>query len=148
MRSVEAIPVLNRLLQSLCGSLSMYLADARPSGLRTDQVLLQSALDHLVADQHRYIQRLVETITELGGRPDSGRFPTGFTAKNDLSLDYLLHDVIDDQEQHIATIERCVMQLANDPPLHSLAEEILGNARGHHDLLRDALQIGSSDDRA
>lgn len=146
MRSVEAIPVLNRLLQCLSSSLPIYLADAKPWEARSERALLQSSLDHLVADQRRYIQRLVEAILELGGRPDCGHFPAAFAAKNDLSLDFLLRDVIDDQDQNTTAIERCVMQLSNEPSLHSLAEEILGNARGHNDLLREALQTESSAD--
>jgi predicted outer membrane protein len=39
------------------------------------------------------------------------------------------------QQQDIAIIERCVAELVTDPQGRSLAEEILGNARGHLESL-------------
>lgn len=59
-----------------------------------------------------------------------------FTAKNDLSLTYLRREVIEHQEQDIASIERCVERLEGVPTLRSLGEEILGNAKGHLEILK------------
>ena len=134
MKPFEAIQALNRLLRTLCSSLPMYLADAKP-WTRSEDTKLTAAMCHLVADRQMYAQRLAEAVESRGGRPDTGRFSTEFTAKNDLSLEFLLIELIDDQEQDVAAIERYVAQLAGDPALHALAEEILGNARGHLDIL-------------
>jgi hypothetical protein len=136
MNSLQAIQVLNELLRVLCRSLPAYLADAKPWAQSDDQQL-RSALDHLVADQQRYARRVTEAITEHGGRPEPGRFPMQYTAKNDLSLEFLRQEVIQQQEQDIFVIERCAAQLEDTSLLHSLAEEILGNARGHLDILKE-----------
>jgi hypothetical protein len=136
MDPFEAIPVLQRLLKLLCRSLPAYLADARPWARAGDR-RIQAALDRLVADQQTYARRLAEAITRLGGRPDLGQFPTTLAAKNDLGLDFLLQEVIADQVRAAAAIEHCSAQLENEPALHSLAEEIFGNVRGHVDILRD-----------
>ena len=87
MKAFEAIPVLNRLLGLLCRSLPAYLADAKPWA-RPERRPIRTALDRLVADQQLYARRVAEAITQRGGRPDPGRFPTEFAAKNDLSLEF------------------------------------------------------------
>jgi hypothetical protein len=138
MNSFEAIPALNRLLQVLSCSLPAYLADARPWAAAGSQAV-QTALDHLVADQQRYARRVADAITAEGVRPDPGRFPMAFMAKNDLSLKFLLQEVIDSQQRDVVAIERCAAQLEDVAPLHSLAEEILGNARGHFDILKELI---------
>jgi hypothetical protein len=142
MESLEAIPILNRLLQIVCRSLPMYLADARP-WVRPGRQAMQTALDRLVADRRRYAGRVAEAITALGDRPDPGRFPAEFSAKNDLSLDFLLPELVESQEEDLLEIDRCVLQLDGEPSLHSLAEEIRGNVRGHLEILREAAQAKS-----
>ena len=138
MKPFEAIQVLNQLLRTLCRSLPMYLADAKPWA-RSEDAKLQAAMGHLVADQQMYAKRLAEAIESHGGRPDPGRFPTEFTAKNDLSLEFLLNEVIDCQDQDLAVIEHCASQLTGVPDLHALAEEIFGNARGHLDVIQEMM---------
>jgi hypothetical protein len=138
MKSIPTIRVLNELLRILCRSLPAYLADAKPWAQSGEQQL-RAALDHLVADQQRYAQRVTEAVTACGAKPDPGRFPTEFTAKNDLSLEFLRREVIQWQERDVAVIERCAAQLEDIATLHSLAEEILGNTRGHLDILREIM---------
>jgi hypothetical protein len=48
--------------------------------------------------------------------------------------------VIDYQEHDIRAIERCVAQLEGEPALHALAEEILGNTKGHLDILQELIK--------
>lgn len=138
MNSLKTIQVLDKLLGILSRSLPAYLADAKPWTQSADQKLC-AALDNLVADQQRYARRLDEAITELGGRPDPGRFPMNFTAKHDLSLGFLVQELAIQQEQDISMIERCAAQLESISSLHALAEEILGNARGHLDILKEVM---------
>jgi len=138
----EAIPVLavlERLLKLLCRSLPAYLDDARPWAQAGDH-RVQAALDRLVADQQMYARRVAEAITERGGRPDPGRFPMALTAQNDLALDFLLREVVDDQQRMAEAAERCAASLEDLPRLHSLAEEISGNVRGHLDVLREMIK--------
>ena len=136
MNSLQTIQVLNKLLRILCRSLPAYLADAKPWGQSEDQQL-RAALDQLVADQQRYARRVSETIVERGCRPDPGRFPTEFTAKNDLALEFLRREMIRQQEQDVVVIQGCAAELEGTASLHSLAEEILGNAKGHLDILKE-----------
>jgi hypothetical protein len=134
MNAIEAVPTLNRLLCLLCRSLPAYLADVKASAWAEGE-RIRVAIDRLASDQRMYAQRVAESITERGGRPNSGRFPTEFTAKNDISLVFLLPQIIDRQREDIAAIQQCVGRLEGDSALHALAEEILGNAKGHLDIL-------------
>jgi hypothetical protein len=139
MKAFEAIPALNRLLALLCRSLPAYLADAKPWA-RADRRQIHAALDRLVADQRLYAQRVAGAIIERGGRPGPGPFPAEFAAKNDLALEFLLREVIACQERDVPAIERCAVELEGEPALHALAEEILGNAKGHRDVLKEIMR--------
>jgi hypothetical protein len=140
MKTFEAVPALNRLLNLLCRSLPVYLADARPWTLVGRQQKVQAALDRLVSDQCRYAARVARAISERGGLPNPGRFRLEFAAKNDLSLDYLVESVIESEEQDMELIDGCVADLEAVPDLHALAEEVRGNIRGHLDILRQMLK--------
>jgi hypothetical protein len=134
MNATETIPVLDRLLGLLCRSLPAYLADVRTLG-HPEGEEVRVALNRLVADQQMYAQRVADAITQCGGRPDPGRFPTEFAAKNDLSIEFLLREIVTSQNQEVASIAQCAGQLEGESALHALAEEILGNAKGHLDIL-------------
>lgn len=143
MQATEAIPTLNRLMTVLCRSLPAYLVDAKP-WTRTVAGEPFTAIARLAADQHRYARHLANALSELGKQPSYGRFPAAFAAKNDLALDFLLKDVVACQQEDVKTIEGYAVELEGIPALHALAEEILGNAKGHLDILRGlAKEAGS-----
>ncbi|MGO8690217.1 MAG: hypothetical protein ACLQLG_11325 [Thermoguttaceae bacterium] len=130
----EPAAVLTRLLRILCRSLPMYLRDARPwSAVEGDPAL--AALAALVADQERFACRTAQAILDLGGQPEPGPFPMEFASINDASLDYLLGQVIESLHRDLPRIERCAAELADFPALCALAEEALGNAQAHLDIL-------------
>jgi hypothetical protein len=134
MKSFEIIPVLDRMLNLLCRSLPAYLADASVwEG--PDSESARKAVRNLVADQRMYAARVARAILHYGGHPQPGPFSADFTAKNDLSLVYLLMEILDNQDQAVAWFEQCEMELESIASLHALAAEILGNAKGHIDIL-------------
>ena len=139
MNAFETIPVLNQLFGLLCHSLPAYLADVKTLAWSEGE-RVRVAIGRLVADQQMYAQRVADAITQRGGRPNPGRFPTEFTAKNDLSLAFLLPEIIDSQRQAVAAIEHCVGRLEGESALHALAEEVLGNAKGHLDILVEMMK--------
>jgi hypothetical protein len=136
MKSHQTIRLLEELFTILCRSLPAYLADAKPWSSSAAQGL-RDELTRIVADERRYAKRTADAIIELGGQPDAGRFPDEFASKNDLSLDFLRDEIVERQQWNIAAIEHCAAQLESTAALHSLAEEILGNARGHLDILKE-----------
>jgi hypothetical protein len=134
MKTFEIVPVLDRLLRLLCRSLPAYLVDAKAwEGPGSEPI--RQAIRNLVADQRMYAERVAKAIVRYGGHPSPGSFPAEFTAKHDLSLSFLLLDVLDGLDQDIAWYEQCATELENVSSLHALAAEILGNAKGHLDVL-------------
>ena len=134
MPAFEAIPALNRLFGLLCRSLPAYLESARPWS-RPDEARGRTALARLIADQQALARRVAEAIIENHGTPDPGPFPLEFAALNDVSLDYLLGQILDRARSDVEAVEHCVAELAIVPSARRLAEEVLGNLQGHIDQI-------------
>ena len=132
------LQTLNRIFIVLHRSLAMYLADAAPwtaFGHHT----ARERLNNLVADQRDYARRLSLFLTSRRHTLDQGEFPMTYTDLHDLSLDYLMTELVRHQRQDVLSIERLVGELSGDPEARRLAEEVLGNARGHLELLEEAV---------
>lgn len=140
----DPLDVLGLLFRILNRSLPMYLAGADPWRRAGDEAMA-NALADIVADQRLYSGRIAEAILQERGRFDSGDYPMEFTEYNMLSLDFLLTAMIRHQKQDIAAIERCVADLAGNLQFQVLAEEILGNARGHLESLQELVTRRNDD---
>jgi hypothetical protein len=140
----DPIDVLGRLFRLLNRSLPMYLAGADPWRRAGDEAMA-NALADIVSDQRLYAGRVAEAILHERGRFDSGDYPMEFTEYNMLSLDFLLTAMIRHQKQDIAAIERCVADLAGNLQFQVLAEEVLGNARGHLESLQELVAQRNDD---
>jgi hypothetical protein len=140
MNPSDTIDVLGRLVRILCRSLPIYLESARPFPTRDTQAA-RDAVASLAADEQLFTRRVAGAIRELGGPVELGHFPLRFTSIHDLDVPFLLKEVVEHHRRDVAAIEDCTRELVATPPLQSLAEEILGNARGHLESL-EALTIG------
>jgi hypothetical protein len=136
MNSIDTLAVLNHLLVLHRRSLPMYLSFAVP-WVQAGDTADGEALALIVADQQRMADRLGAMIVEADGVPNEGEFPSRFTAWNDLSFVYLRQKLVGDQQQRIAAMERCVGQLRLAPLALAVAQEALGEARGHLETLRE-----------
>src|SRR5262245_20979210 len=136
MKTTDPNAALNRLLLTLHGSVPMYLADAAPWRHHGDERATK-VLGHIVADYQMYVGRIAELLLSRRRLAGFGEYPMVFTDTHDLSLDYLIGELIYYQKQDIAAIQDCALALQNDPAGRALAEEILGNARGHLESLEE-----------
>lgn len=127
---------LNRLLVTLHRSLPMYLADAAPWTHHGDEQA-RKVLGHIVADHRMYSGRIAELLLSRRRLVGFGDYPMIFTDTHDLSLDYLIGELIFYQKQDIAAIQDGALALQNDPAGRTLVEEVLGNARGHLESLEE-----------
>jgi hypothetical protein len=134
MRTRDRAATLNRLLQIHYRSLPMYLASAKPWVPRGQEKAAET-LELVVADQKRTIEKITQALLDLGADIRVGEFPMVFTDMHDLSVDYVLKELVEAQRQDIAAIEVCVADLAGDP----LAQEALGAAKGHLESLEEAV---------
>jgi len=127
---------LARLYNIASYSLPIYLQTAAPWTPAGESEAIET-LAQLAGDQRRLSRRVFERLTSLECAPPQGDFPSRFTWLNDLSLQYLLRRLVEEQAGDIAKIERCAAQLTADLPSRVLAEEALGAARGHLERLQE-----------
>lgn len=127
---------LNRLLQILYRSLPVYLHGKQIWSPRGREEIGRE-LEEIAADYRMYVEKIVSLVYDGGGCVDPGQFPLDFTSMHDLSVEYLFRELVRRQGRDVAAIERCVDDLETWPEARSLAEEVLGNARGHLDNLEE-----------
>ncbi|MFV2066330.1 MAG: hypothetical protein ACC645_05070 [Pirellulales bacterium] len=140
MSQATITEILNRLLAIHRGSFAMYLAQAAP-WTRASDAPAAEAVQHLVADQKALIERIGKAILQQGGCPADGEFPMDFTDMHDLSLSYLIGVAIDYQKADIRAIEQCVGALRTAGSACPLAEEALGQAKGHLESLEELVNV-------
>lgn len=128
--------ILNRVLVLHARSLAMYLSYAPPAGI-ANLPEARAVLDRMVEDQKRTVDRLATMILDAGGTIDHGEFPMSFTSLHDLSLEYLLKILIERQEKTIAACQRLADQLGMAPYAQAAVREIIGEAKGHLENLRE-----------
>jgi hypothetical protein len=139
MISHDSKNALNRLLVIIYRSLPMYLADAVP-WMHPGDEKAKHVLNHIATDYRMYSGRIADSLLARRERFTFGEYPMTFTDTHDLSLDYLIRELVDYQRQDIAEIEKCVVDLKADGSARALAEEVLGNARGHLESLKELLK--------
>jgi hypothetical protein len=132
----STIDALNRLYVLHSRSLPTYLHDATP-WTRNGDGKEQETLTHLVADHRRAADRLGAMILDRDGVIENGHFPMEFTGWNDLSFRFIIRRLIEHQERYIRTVEDCIRELDRDPEAKAVAEELLGEAKGHLDSLNE-----------
>lgn len=135
MSSVETNAVLNRLSVIHSRSLPIYLSYAAPWAAESNGAA--DTLNAIVADQLRIADRIGEMILDSNGEVDPGAFPMRYTSLHDLSLNFLLNKLIEQQMRDILAIEQCSSQLATAPLAKAVAEEALGAAKGHLESLKE-----------
>jgi hypothetical protein len=135
----SSVDILNRLLRIVYRSLSMYLAGTSPWTSRDDG-RAEAVLSHLVADSKFYSQKIADAILDRNGIIEAGSFPIEFADVHDLSLDFMVGELIEAQRRGVKAIEACVNALARDRAAKAIAEEVLGNARGHLESLEELNQ--------
>ncbi|MFM9069610.1 MAG: hypothetical protein ACKOUR_20095 [Planctomycetota bacterium] len=136
MSANRATDLLNRLLVLHTRSLPLYLLDAAPWTQPSDEESL-AVIHDIAHDQQETAEQLIGLIMQRNATPHKGDFPLTFTIFNDLSVEFLVKEMIRRQRLEIAAIEDCVGRLSADPAAAAVAEEALGAAKAHLDSLRE-----------
>ncbi|QDS98711.1 hypothetical protein [Adhaeretor mobilis] len=139
----ESITSLNRLLAIQCRSFPQYLQWSRPYVPRGREEIMETILT-IVADQDAIADRISHMLQESNGWTRTGDFPMEFTDLHDLNIDFLLNAAVNYQEQDVEIIDSLVQQLSTSPAAKAVAEESLGMAKGHLDLLRELLPTSAA----
>jgi hypothetical protein len=122
--------VLNNVLVTLHRSLAAYLSFADPWVAYGNEEP-RRILTRIVADKEQFVARLTALLDARRHTIDFGEFPMEFTSLHDVSLEYLLSQLIEHQRRDVQTIESALAQLAGDTEGRSLVEEILASSRRH-----------------
>ena len=96
---------------------------------------MAEVLADVASDQLRIADRIGELIVDHGGTVPSGQFPDRFSTLHDLAFDFLLAELIRYQDRTVAAIEKFVPLLSRSSMAQTLAQEALGMAKAHRDLL-------------
>lgn len=139
MTEVDTIDVLNRLAVLHHRSLAMYLHYAQPAWKRGDEKA-KKILALIAADEQATVDRLSVMISEADRNARHGAFPMQYTGYHDLSFDFLLGKLIENQRDKILQIQEAVEQLSLAPMARRAAEEALGAANGHLQSLLELQQ--------
>lgn len=136
---VNTNAILNRLLAIHNCSLPVYLAWASPTWHIGDE-RARETLQTIAADNRATADRLAEVLLAHEGVAENGRFPMYFTGLHDLSFDYLLSQLLIQQQRDIDTMQGLLAQLHAAPYAKAVAEEALGAAKGHLQSLEELRQ--------
>ena len=126
--------VLNQMLRLLCRGLPAYMIEMNP-WMQPEHEPLSNALTNLADDRRLYAKRTAQAVSAHGGYPDPGPFPLEYTGLNDVSMEYLTQELIVSLQVDMEILEAISAQLADNPELFSLAEEIMGNTKAHAEIL-------------
>jgi hypothetical protein len=136
MAELTTLDWLNRLLTLHRCSLPMYLASAPPWYPQPNSEA-EAVLRHIAEDQQLMVDRIGAVILDQGGAVKPSEFPMEFTDLHDLSVDFLIPQVIARQQREIEWMRKCVHALQDEPTARAIAEEALGAAQGHLDSLNE-----------
>ncbi|MEX2174555.1 MAG: hypothetical protein WD872_09345 [Pirellulaceae bacterium] len=136
MPAPSTIDILNRLYMLHHRSLPVYLHYAPPDKMARHPAA-RAILGQIVADQTRTADRLATMVLDANGAVDPGEFPMKFTGLHDLSLEYLVQQMIDRQKKFIVACEQLTDLLNLSPFAQAAAREAVGEAKGHLDNLEE-----------
>lgn len=139
MTQQKVIAALNWLLSLHSRSMAMYLASA-PPWVSAKDTAAASVLRHMADDQRLMADRIASVVLDEGGEVMSGEFPMTYTDLHDLSIDYLVPQVVAQQKADLESIREIVQLLKDAPVPRAVAEEALGAAQAHLDSLAELPQ--------
>jgi hypothetical protein len=121
---------LNEILATLHRSLPVYLSHAAPWVAYGNEEA-HRVLARIVAEKEDQVHRLTELLDARRFTIDRGEFPMDYTSLHDVSLDFLINQLIRDQRHEVQRIESCERRLAGDREGRVLAAEVLETAQRH-----------------
>jgi hypothetical protein len=122
--------VLNQVLIALHRSLPLYLGYADP-WVAYGSEEPRRVLNRIVAEKEEYVARLTRFLDSRRYTIDFGEFPMEFTSLHDVSLGFLLNQLIEYQRGEVQLIETALGRLAGDAGGRALVEETLAGSRRH-----------------
>ncbi len=132
--------LVHRLFALHARSLATFLAAAPPWEADQQHHNLR-VVSAIAGHQLATADRLGEWLVEHRQAALLAPFPTRFASLHDLSADYLLPELLRQQDDLIAALDEALPRLRGSGPLEALVQEALGMAKAHRDMLADLLPV-------
>jgi hypothetical protein len=121
---------LNEILVILHRALPAYLSHAAPWVAYGNEEA-HRVLARLVAEKEDHVHRITELLDARRHTIDRGEFPMDYTSLHDVSLDFLIKQLIREQRIDVGRIDACERRLSGDREGRGLAAEVLDAAQRH-----------------
>lgn len=128
--------ILNQALIRVYRSLLQYAAECWPWASANAQAE-QATITEMGLRQQSTVRNLVELLTHRGWPIEFSNYPNGYTDHHYVGLDFLLGEIIKDEEELIADLQGDEAQLASDPEGAKLIAHVLDAERSHLVKLRE-----------
>ncbi len=126
---------LNDLLIQIGRSFLQYVGESWPwASLSSNET--RQTLERLAAEQQQSVAALARVLTEAGQYIDFGTYPTSYTSLHYVDVNYLLDQLVQNQESIVKACESTARTAASEPMTSSLLQEIVVVERRHLDELR------------
>ena len=126
---------LNDLLIQIGRSLLQYVGECWPWASSHDSET-RSTLEQLAAEQQESVAALAELLTACGQYIDFGTYPTSYTSLHYVDVQYLLSQLVKNQEEIVRECDSVSGAVGSDPTAGSLVKEVAVAERRHLDELR------------
>ncbi|GIW94192.1 MAG: hypothetical protein KatS3mg110_2233 [Pirellulaceae bacterium] len=134
----KTVALLNRIFALEQFSLANYLMDAHPWVHRGDERLVE-VVRAIARDQQEYAEQVGRWIVEHEASLAPACYPMRYTAFNDVSIEFLMDRLVEEQRHIVEELERLVPELQGTGEPYELAQQILGSEKAHLENLQEAL---------
>jgi hypothetical protein len=131
----DSTELLNQLLWLHFRSLPAYLIDAMPYVAQGDEPL-ERVLREIATEQAAMGNRLADAMVERGNLPEFGTFPMEFTGLHDLSVEYLLSEVVRRQARLSADVLSIASRIGSGSYARDLVLAAADQAQKHLQRVR------------
>lgn len=126
---------LNQLLIDVGRSLLQYTSESWPWA-SADEEPTREALERMATEQRDVVRALADLLAERGYAIDFGSYPTEYTSLHYVAVDFLLSQLIANQEEVAAECEQVARSTSEDDDVRTLLEDIVLSERKHLDELK------------
>ncbi len=143
MNSTACHAKVNELLIAASRGLLQYVGECWPWS-SIDDSALRNELEGLVKRQQNDVARLVNHLSAQRWPIDFSNYPTEFTDKHFLSIDFLLPQIIENEAEIKSACESALTDCREDAALTELIRQILANEIDGIDRLKKLCETRSA----
>jgi hypothetical protein len=125
---------LNDLLIDVGRSLLQYVGESWP-WTSEDESDIRTAVEQMVAEQRETVLQLAALLDERAHRITYGQYPSVYTSLHYVALDYLLDQLVAQQQDLAADLAGAVEEAEGDEEAHALLTSAADQARRQADEL-------------